>query len=138
MDLILAHLNFHVPGQAGWMGCFMLFWALLIGHALADFPLQGDFLAVGKDRHADLSAATGGRVWPNGFWLVCLTVHSLVHSGVVWLITGSFWLSLVEFVLHWIIDFAKCERWTSFYVDQGLHLLCKVAYLVPLCMGWLG
>jgi hypothetical protein len=38
----------------------------------------------------------------------------------------------VEFVLHWWIDFAKCEKWTNFHQDQGLHLLSKLAYVAAL------
>ncbi len=30
----------------GWMGGFVVLFALLIGHAVADFALQGDFLAI--------------------------------------------------------------------------------------------
>ncbi|MEM7387092.1 MAG: DUF3307 domain-containing protein [Verrucomicrobiota bacterium] len=119
-------------GAPMWQNCLVLFYALLIGHALADFPLQGSFLAMAKDSSTDLEQATG-RAWPRGTWVYCLTMHSLIHGGTVWLLTGSLLFSLIEFVLHWLIDFAKSNQMTSFYADQALHILCKAIYVVPLC-----
>jgi hypothetical protein len=107
-----------------------LFFAMLIGHVLADYPLQGRFLSIAKNRHADVSGLFGYEPPPRGIWLHALTAHSLVHAGTVWLITGSLLLGLVELVLHWIIDFAKCEKWMNFTVDQLLHVACKVGYVV--------
>ncbi len=124
----LAHIEIIREGLQPWVNALILFWALLLGHALADFPLQGSFLAVGKDRHANLSAITGGKPWPKSVWLYCLTIHSLVHATMVWAVTGSVILSLVEFVLHWFIDLAKNEDFTTFYTDQALHITCKLAY----------
>ena len=105
-----------------------IFFALVIGHALADYPLQGRFLAMAKNRHADVTSLFGGALPPRGLWLHALTAHSLIHAGTVWFITGSVTLGLVELVLHWVIDFAKCEKWTNFTVDQLLHVVCKAGY----------
>jgi hypothetical protein len=109
-----------------------LLFALLIGHALADYPLQGAFLARAKDRHSDSGALFGEQKAPKGLWIHALTAHSLVHAGAVWLVTSSVLLAAVELVLHWIIDFAKCERWTGFHTDQILHVLCKIGYVVAM------
>jgi hypothetical protein len=104
--------------------------ALLIGHCLADFPLQGEYLAVFKNRHhREEDSEKHEVVWP-----YVLTAHALIHMGAVWVITGSFILGLLEFVLHWVIDFAKCEKWTNYHIDQALHVLCKFVYLV---MVWI-
>ena len=108
-----------------------LFLAFMIGHALADFPLQGSFLAIGKERYGDLEKLTGTK-WPRGMWAYCLTMHSLIHAGAVWLVCGSIWFALAEFVLHWLIDLAKSSRLTNFYIDQVLHIVCKIAYAVIL------
>lgn len=132
---LIAHLEVLQPEWAPWLNAMVLFWALLLGHALADFPLQGTFLAVGKDRHADLSAVTGGRQWPPHVWIYCLTIHCLIQASAVWIVTGSVTLSLVEFVLHWFIDLAKNEKLTGFYTDQVLHILCKVAYAALILFG---
>jgi hypothetical protein len=39
---------------------------------------------------------------------------------------------MAETVLHWLIDFGKCEKWYSIHVDQGLHLLCKALWFALL------
>jgi len=111
----------------------VLLFALMIGHALADFPLQGDFLAIGKERHGDLEKLTG-TTWPRGMWAYCLTMHSLIHAGAVWIITGNVVLGAIEFALHWLIDFAKSSNVTNFYVDQCLHAACKIGYVVALML----
>lgn len=89
------------------------------GHAVCDYPLQGDFLARGKNRNAPI---------PGIPWWQCLTAHALIHAGMVLLITGSVWFALAELVVHWIADFGKCERWFGFNVDQAIHYACKLAW----------
>lgn len=131
----LAHIEIVQDAYQPWVNALLLFWAYLLGHALADFPLQGEFLAFGKDRHADLSAITGGKKWPKGIWLYCLTIHSLVHAAMVWIVSGSVVLSLVEFVVHWVIDLAKNEEITNFYTDQALHIACKALYAILFLAG---
>ena len=54
-------------------------------------------------------------------------LHDLIQAGAVWIVTGHTGLAALEFVLHWIIDFAKCENWTGVHTDQALHVACKVA-----------
>jgi hypothetical protein len=118
------------PGAAA-----VIFFALLIGHALADFPLQGGFLANAKNRHTDLAAIFGTTTVPKYLWVHALTVHSLIHAGAVWFVTGSVTLALIEFVAHWVIDVAKCEGLTSFSADQLMHAACKLAFVVLLYFG---
>lgn len=117
-----------LPLAPGLWDAAVLLFALLIGHALADFPLQGEFLAVGKEMRGRLDELTG-TTWPRGMWAFCLTVHALIHGGMVWAITGSVWLGVIELVIHWLIDLAKSARLMGFYLDQSLHILCKVAYV---------
>ena len=104
-----------------------IFFALLIAHALFDYPLQGDFLSRNKNRHFK---DENNNV--KGLWIHCLTSHSILHAGSVWLITGSFIIGIMEFVLHWIIDFLKCEGITNFHTDQFLHVLCRILYVIIL------
>lgn len=115
-------------------GILLIFLALAIGHALMDFPLQGKFLSVAKDRHADLSAYFGHDA-PSGVWIHALTAHSLIHAGAVWIVTGSATLTVMELVLHWLIDYAKCEGWTGFHTDQILHYVCKLIYAMMIYLG---
>ena len=132
MDAPMMSLTAAGPGPGA---AAALFVALLIGHVLADYPLQGAFLSVAKNRHADASALFGGKPAPRGLWIHALTAHSLVHAGAVWIVTGSLALGMAEWVLHWVIDFAKCEKWTSYTADQFLHVACKLVFAALVGLG---
>ncbi len=87
-------------------------------HCVADYPLQGDFLANFKGK--------------NNF---ILFVHSIIWSGVLW--SGLFFLGresvlIFPFLLigHFFIDKWKCNRvdkskalTTDLYIDQFLHMV---------------
>ena len=108
---------------------FTYFAALLIGHAVADYSLQGEAIAKGKNRHnPPFGIPTGQK--PCSVWVHFLTAHSLIHAGFVWAITGYGIFGIVEFILHWLIDFAKCENITNPLQDQLLHVACKAIYAI--------
>jgi len=113
-------------------GLILLF-ALVIGHVIADYPLQSDFLATHKNRHY---RPADGREQPHGLWFHCLLAHSLIHAGFVWLITGRVAFGLMELMFHFILDTAKCEKKTSFHADQLLHVMCKAIYVIAIMRGW--
>ena len=102
----------------------VLFFKLLISHALCDFALQTPSMASGKNRnirpvdHAIPPGQKLATVWP--YWL---TSHALIHAGGVFVVTGSVWAALFQFFSHWFIDFMKCENFTNIHVDQALHIL---------------
>ena len=112
--------------------CAALFFALLIGHAFADYPLQGRFLALHKDRNYHDPDCRR----PDGLWIHCLFAHSLIHAGFVWFITGRVFLGFVELVIHLLLDLLKCEKRTSFHIDQLLHVASKALYVLALQQGW--
>ena len=128
-------MQFVPGGQWGLVPALALLVAFIIGHAIADFPLQGEFLAMSKNRHHVPPIPNGGKKPPSHVWLHCLTNHALIHSGTVWIVTGLFSYAIAEFVLHWIIDFLKCENLTTFTQDQLLHILCKAGFVVLLWLG---
>lgn len=105
-----------------------ILFALVVGHMIGDYPLQGEFLAIHKN-HRLPASATNMPDRPRGLWFHCLTAHSMIHAGLVWAVTGLFVLAIAEFVLHWVIDFLKSEGWTNFHVDQLLHIICKIAFV---------
>ena len=109
--------------------------ALSIGHAVADFPLQGEYLATGKNRRFLVRIQDPSR--PPHIWVACMAAHCLIHAGAVWMITGSVILALVELIVHWFIDVAKCNGHTNFNQDQILHIVCKMAYVGVGYAGWL-
>ena len=93
---------------------------LLVWHAIADYPLQGDFLAKAKNRMAAI---------PGVPWQQALGAHALIHAGGVAVITGSLWLGLAEFIAHALIDDAKCRGRIGFNTDQGMHVACKLLWV---------
>lgn len=92
---------------------------LLVAHALCDFPLQGDFLARGKN-HKDPAFA--------GIWPIALAAHAAIHGGAVAFVTGIPALGICEAAMHARIDYAKCSGRISFEFDQAAHVLCKAAW----------
>lgn len=94
---------------------------LCVGHSLADYPLQGDFLAQGKNRNTAI-----GKI----FWPYCLSSHATIHAGFVFVITGSMWLAVAEFVIHATTDWLKCENKISMFTDQIVHYICKILWAI--------
>lgn len=94
---------------------------LLAAHWVADYPLQGDFLASAKQKG------------PLRFYH--LVAHAGVQAGAVALVTGSVWLGLIEWALHTAIDEAKVKGKTTFAADQALHISCKAFYVAFMAFG---
>lgn len=120
----------------GWGGFVVLFFALLIGHSVADFALQNEFIATAKNRNANIDRFFGGNAAPKNVWIYVLSAHCLIHAGAVWLITGSIIFAALEFVLHALIDYAKSANCTNFQSDQLLHIACKLVYAILIAIGF--
>lgn len=93
---------------------------LLAAHAVADYPLQGDWLSKAKNHMSE--PVPGNMIWP-----LALLAHASIHGAFVGVLTGSLFLGLLEFVLHTVIDYMKCDGRISYNEDQVLHYFCKVA-----------
>lgn len=106
----------------------IILFKLLIGHALADFALQSDSMAKGKNRHRKTEPPPGAKYQPT--WPYWLMAHGLIHAGCVWLATGSAHFAVLELVAHVVIDFGKCENWYGINTDQASHIACKVVWAV--------
>lgn len=98
---------------------------LLVGHALADFVLQPEAMGHGKNRNSAIHDNEQS-LFPH--WSYWMTGHSLIHGGIVFLITGNVLLGLIETLSHWIVDFLKCEGRLTLHQDQAIHVAFKVAY----------
>lgn len=102
----------------------------LAGHALVDFALQSEAMALGKCPHAEHPAA---RAVPWCYWLAA---HALLHGAVVGLVcqmmgvapAGALALAVAETLAHALIDLGKCRGWYGIHRDQALHLLCKLLW----------
>jgi hypothetical protein len=87
------------------------------GHALCDYPLQGDFLSQGKNR-----------LLKGIPWYQCLASHVFIHAAMVLLVTGSATLALAEMVIHALTDYSKGRGWINFNQDQAIHFACKILW----------
>ncbi|HEV2709106.1 MAG TPA: DUF3307 domain-containing protein [Edaphobacter sp.] len=94
---------------------------LFAGHALCDYPLQGDFLARGKNHKTPFPGMHPSQL---------LLAHCLIHMGMVLLITHNVWFALAELVIHFVTDWGKCEGLIDFDTDQAVHYLCKFLWAV--------
>lgn len=101
-----------------------ILFTLIAVHALLDFPLQGDTVAREKNHHST------SEVQKHVPWYYWLSAHALVHGLGVMLVTGSSVLGLLEVACHWVIDYGKCDRRYSIHVDQLLHVMCKVVWVI--------
>lgn len=104
---------------------FTMLGALIAAHAVCDYPLQGDFLAKAKNRSMPI---------PGVPWWQALGAHAAIHGGAVALVTGIWWLGLLEAASHFVIDDLKCTGRLgagakAFNADQLLHLVCKVIWV---------
>lgn len=101
---------------------------LLMGHAIADFALQSDSMAKGKNRNVSPTYIPPGQklqiCWP--YWLCA---HGLIHGAMVTIITGNVWFGLAETLLHCAIDFGKCDNCYGIHEDQAMHLACKILWV---------
>ena len=97
-----------------------LFILLILCHFLADYPLQGDKMAVEKCPGKDVTLD----------WRWWLSAHAGTHGFVVALLTGIPLLGVAEMVAHSLIDFGKCRLGYKLIVDQALHWCCKVIWVV--------
>lgn len=94
---------------------------LVIIHFLLDFPLQGDFTAKAKNHLNPI---------PNVPWQWPMIAHCAIQAGGVWFVTGRLGLAVIEFILHFAIDYSKNAGIIDFSQDQLLHLFCKALYFM--------
>lgn len=114
-----------------------LLFFLLVVHALMDYALQNETMAVCKCRGCDHPVAKSVP------WFYWLTAHAALHGagvGVVVRWFGYDWgivvaLALAETSIHWAIDYGKCVKWYSIHVDQALHVACKLLWWGLLASG---
>lgn len=99
---------------------------LVFCHFVADYPLQSDFIANGKNPNTDL-----GKL----FWKWVLPAHAATHALFVLIVTQSYVLAVFEFFAHSLIDYLKCNNKITLNQDQWLHIGCKALYALLLVMG---
>lgn len=88
---------------------------LVCGHYLADYSLQSDYISQAKSRHSEQGK--------DYVWINVLLGHSFIHALCVYVVTTSFFLSIIELISHAVIDYIKCEGEITHIQDQILHLI---------------
>ncbi|MFN6133312.1 MAG: DUF3307 domain-containing protein [Synechococcaceae cyanobacterium] len=102
------------------LGATNLFAMLAMGHFLGDFGLQGDRMACEKCPGRSVTLG-----W--GWWLGS---HAAIHGLLVALLSGLPLLGLAEWGAHALIDLGKCRGSYNLAIDQTLHLLCKLLWVL--------
>ena len=96
----------------------------ILCHALADYPLQGDYL----------SKAKAGLI-PGANRHYALFMHSSIHAGLVFLISHSYIITAGELLIHYVTDELKVKHKISYALDQAIHLTCKVIWAALLVIS---
>ena len=99
---------------------------LILGHFLADFPLQGDKMAVEKCPGKDVTLD----------WRWWLSAHAGTHGLVVSVLTGIPLLGVAEMIAHGLIDYGKCRFGYKLIVDQAMHWVCKLIWVGCVVAIW--
>ena len=92
-----------------------MFGALLVGHAIADYPLQNAF---------------GGFIGRNKGRRPVMALHAATHGVFVGAITFNPWLGIAEFATHWMLDANKGRGRVWGVLDQMAHVACKVLWVL--------
>ena len=102
---------------------------LLLAHIIADFFLQTKWMVEGKENGGKRS-------------MRMLTLHSIIHSLMAYLIVGdwSLWyIAIVIFVTHFIIDWCKImfrgKSVSAFLIDQLSHVVVLFMLWVTILPG---
>lgn len=109
-----------------WIQVMLILFGL---HFLADYPWQGDFLSVQKNRWLPPEKKFAP-------WYQALTAHAYIQAWFVGIATGSIFVGTLEFICHWIIDYAKCKGIYTYNQDQNIHLLCKICWALLVVFCW--
>ena len=100
--------------------------ALFAAHFFFDYAGQGDFMSKAKNRLSPI---------PTIPWQQVLFGHAFIHGAAVALITGVWWLLVLELVIHFVTDDAKCRGKISYNADQAIHYASKVLWWL-IAIGW--
>ena len=95
-----------------------------MAHFVCDFALQPDRMAVEKVRGMDVTLD----------WRWWLTAHAATHGLAVSLLTGVPLLGLAEWASHALIDWQKGRLMFSLFVDQALHVACKIVWILAVIL----
>jgi hypothetical protein len=102
---------------------FTVFFLLIGAHALADYCIQGDAVAIGKNKYID--PARFGVNWY--YWMFG---HAFTQGLLVALVTQNAFIGLAEAVFHFLVDWLKCKKYIGIHSDQFLHFASKFVWVL--------
>ena len=110
-----------------------LLWFL---HCLADFGLQSEAMARGKNKNLELKnkerLVKEGIIKEEAFkkcWGWWLSGHAGIHALLIMLVFPTFWyLGLIEFIAHYTLDYIKTNGKTNPHQDQMFHIILRIIY----------
>lgn len=122
-----------------------LFILLIFGHAIADYALQSEGMALCKnpnlkkmwedaEKYPGITDYLQPRVINQAFvpWYYFMGAHGMINGFFVYLFTGSVYLGVAEAFCHSVIDLGKCHKVYGIHIDQALHVVCKLAWVLVL------
>ena len=103
-----------------------LFFLLAALHFVADYPMQGDYMAQAKNKYLPQG---------KGIWMWVLLAHAMIHGAAVFVSTLMIGIALIEVITHATIDHLKNSGKLGsgskgYMVDQSLHVGLKFLYVV--------
>jgi hypothetical protein len=112
-----------------------LFLKLVAGHFIADIAFQSESLARQKNPHAPPPKAYDPAIHGPMYscWPYYMATHASIHAVMVYFITGSSNLAIIEFFAHYFIDTLKSYFRIPIHFDQFLHIVCKFIYVLYPC-----
>lgn len=107
-----------------------LLFKLILGHFIADIPLQSKEMGKQKNPYSQSPKAYDPTVHGPMFksWMYYMAAHASIHASVVWLLTGRYEWGMVEFFAHYVTDTIKSYFRLPIHIDQAAHLAFKVIY----------
>jgi hypothetical protein len=98
---------------------------LIIAHFLADYPLQGEFLAKFKSPLV-YTQMVRDNIQPRFHWFWILSAHCAIQAGGVLYVTNSLILAIIDYNVHFYVDLAKCRGRITFNQDQTYHIITRL------------
>ncbi len=109
------------------MNYIEILFMLLFLHFLGDFTFQTESMAKGKNRHRKPDYIPKGQKFKKT-WFYWLSAHAFIQGGLIYIFFPIIWIVLFEVIMHFILDFLKCENITNPHIDQFFHFLLRIIY----------
>lgn len=108
------------------MMLFHYLFRLITFHYIGDFIVQNEFQARAKNRQKMPISFAGKQSFQ--WWWQFMLAHSGMHGLFVYIATGSLILGFSEIMVHFLLDWGKCEGLYGAWTDQTGHIISKLLW----------